>query len=170
MKFYNGKRGLAITYAGFFSFFLFFSLPIGGVFYTLNDGDTFQKLNQIISNKPDEISNAASQFRLVFYFIVFMCLLTAFMFVLTAKSQELAFRFFSITFGIYTIAAFGFKVILTSALTAEVNKLSESPLKAEGPKVIKAFVNNFLIFGITGAALSTIALLIGLLGRGSKES
>ena len=92
------------------------------------------------------------------------------MFVLTAKSQELAFRFFSITFGIYTIAAFGFKVILTSALTAEVNKLSESPLKAEGPKVIKAFVNNFLIFGITGAALSTIALLIGLLGRGSKES
>lgn len=170
MKFYNGKRGLAIAYAGLFSFFLFFSLPIGGVFLTLNDGETFTKLNQIISNKPSEISGAAGQFQLVFYFIIFMVLLTGFMYLLTAKSRELAFRFFSITFGIYTVAAFGFKVMITSAMTISIEKLAEGQLKAEAPTVVKSFVNNFLLFGMAGAILSTIALLLGLLGRGNKES
>lgn len=92
------------------------------------------------------------------------------MYLLTAKSRELAFRFFSITFGIYTVAAFGFKVIITSAMTISIEKLAEGQLKAEAPTVVKSFVNNFLLFGMAGAILSTIALLLGLLGRGNKES
>ncbi|MEN9736083.1 MAG: hypothetical protein RL129_793 [Actinomycetota bacterium] len=71
-----------------------------------------------------------------------MCLLTGFMYALTAKSRELAFRFFSITF----------------------------PLKVAAPAVAKSFENNFLLFGLAGAILSTLALLIGLLGKGQKES
>lgn len=92
------------------------------------------------------------------------------MFTLVAKSREYAFRFFTIAFGLYTIAAFGYKVIISSAMTVAIDKLSDGPLKDNGPAVAKSFANNFLIFGLAGAVLSTLALLIGLLGKGQKES
>jgi hypothetical protein len=170
LKFFAGKRGLAITYASFFAFFLFFSIPIGGIFYTLNDGDTFTKLTQIMGSSPAEINHAAGQFRLAFYFIIFMAALTGFMYLLTAKSRALAFRFFTIIFGSYTIVAFGYKVIVSSALTTAINKLEDGPLKDGAPAVAKSFTDNFLILGIAGAALSVISLIIGLLGKDIKES
>jgi flagellar biosynthesis protein FlhB len=171
LKFFQDKKGLATTYAGFFWFFLFFSVPIGGIYYTLSDGDTFPKLSQIVSKKAiTDIDAAANQFTIAFFFILFMCLLTGFMYALTAKSRELAFRFFSITFGVYTVIAFGYKVIITSAMNAAIANLEDGPLKVAAPAVAKSFENNFLLFGLAGAILSTLALLIGLLGKGQKES
>ena len=92
------------------------------------------------------------------------------MFTLVAKSRESAFRFFSIVFGIYTIAAFGYKVIISSAMTVAISKLADGPLKDEAPAIAKSFANNFLLFGIAGAVLSTLALIFGLLGKTQKES
>ena len=91
------------------------------------------------------------------------------MFLLTAKSREIAFRFLSISFGIYTVAALGFKVILAAALTSEASKISNEAFKADAPVAIKAFVNNYLIFGIIGAVLSSVALIIGLIPGRKKE-
>jgi hypothetical protein len=170
LKFFNGKKGLAVTYGTFFAFFLFFSIPIGGIFYTLNDGDTFTKLTQIMGSAPTEINHAAGQFRMAFYFIIFMALLTGFMYLLTAKSRAFAFRFFTIIFGTYTIIAFGYKVIVGAALNTAIAKLDAGALKEGAPAIAKSFTNNFLILGVAGAALSMIALVIGLLGKEERES
>jgi hypothetical protein len=170
LKFFSGKRGLAIAYASFFAFFLFFSIPIGGVFLTLRSGDTFSKLGEIMSNKPTDVSHAAGQFRIAFLFILFMILLTGFMYILVAKSRDLAFRFFTIIFGSYTIIALGYKVIVSAALTTAISKLDSGPLKTEAPNIAKVFINNFVYFGIVGALLSVISLIIGLTGKTEKES
>ena len=63
----------------------------------------------------------------------------------------------------------GFKVILAAALTSEASKISNEALKADAPVAIKAFVNNYLIFGIIGAVLSSVAFIIGLIPGRKKE-
>lgn len=171
MKFYANKKGLAITYAAFFCFFGVFSIPVGGVFLIINDKNTFAKLSEIVSNKPlTNIEGAISQFRIAFFFIILMCLLTGFMYSLTAKSRELTFRFFSVALGIYTFVALGYKVIISAALKSTISKISDPVLKAQAPMIAKTFENKFVIFGITGVVLSLLFLLIGLLGKRSKEN
>ena len=170
MRFYSGKRGLAVAYASFFSFFLFFSIPIGGVYFTIRNGNTFAKLGEIISNKPAEVSHAAGQFKLAFLFVLLMVILTGLMYLLTAKSREMAFRFLTIIFGSYTIIALGYKVIVSAAMTTAISKLDPGPLKEQAPAVAKAFTNNFVIFGVAGALLSLASLIIGLTGKSKKES
>jgi hypothetical protein len=169
LKFFSGKRGLAISYASLFAFFLFFSIPIGSVYLTLKNAEIFSKLNQIISNKPANTANASGQFSIAFLFIFLMVVLTGFMYLLTAKSREFAFRFFTIIFGCYTIVAFGYKVIVTAALTNAVSKLDSGILKDQAPAVVKTFTSNFIIFGVIGALLSILSLIVGLIGRSAKE-
>jgi len=170
LKFFTDKRGLAITYAIFSAFFLFFSIPIGAVFLTFRNGETFSKLNEIIGNQPANLNHAETQFRLAFYFVILMVVLTGFMYLLTAKSRSSAFRFLTIIFGSYTIISFGYKVIVGTALTTAISKLESGPLKVSAPAIAKSFTNNFLVFGLTGALLSILSLLLGLLGNERREA
>ena len=170
MKLFTDKRGLAITYAIFSSFFLFFSIPIGAVYLTFRNSDTFSKLNQIVGNRPADINHAQTQFKLAFYFIILMVVLTVFMYLLTAKSQSIAFRFLTIIFGSYTIISLGYKVIVGTALTSAISKLESGPIKDSAPAVAKAFTNNFIVFGLIGALLSVLTLILGLLGNEKRES
>ena len=141
------------------------------MFLTIGDKNTFAKLSEIVSNKPlTNIEGAISQFRIAFFFILFMCLLTGLMYALTAKSRELTFRFFSIVLGIYTFVALGYKVIITAALNSAITKISDSTLKTEAPAIAKAFENKFVLFGVSGVVLSLLFLIIGLRGGRTKES
>ena len=149
MKLFTNKRGLAITYGAFFCFFGFFSIPIGGVFLTIGNKDNFAKLGQIVSNKPiNNLDGAIGQFRLFFTFILLMILLTGFMYMLTAKSKELAFRFFAIAFGTYTVVAFGYKVIITAAMAAAIKKITDPNLMSAAPAIVKNFEGKFVLFEI----------------------
>ena len=170
MKLFTDKRGLAITYAIFSAFFLFFSIPIGAIYLTFRNGETFSKLNQIVGNKPAEITHAQTQFRLAFYFIILMVFLTGLMYLLTAKSRSSAFRFLTIIFGSYTIISLGYKVIVGTALTTAISKLESGTLKESAPAIAKSFTNNFLVFGLTGALLSVVTLLLGLFGNERREA
>ena len=170
MKLFTNKRGLAITYGAFFCFFGFFSIPVGGVFLTIGNKENFAKLGQIVSNKPNtNIDGAIGQFRLFFTFILLMILLTGFMYMLTAKSKELAFRFFAISFGTYTVVAFGYKVIITAAMDAAIKKITDSDLMTLAPAIAKNFESKFVLFGVIGAGLSLFFLLAGLLTKTNKE-
>ena len=170
LKLFTNKRGLAITYGAFFCFFGFFSIPIGGVFLTIGNKDNFAKLGQIVSNKPiNNLDGAIGQFRLFFTFILLMILLTGFMYMLTAKSKELAFRFFAIAFGTYTVVAFGYKVIITAAMAAAIKKITDPNLMSAAPAIVKNFEGKFVLFGVIGAGLSLFFLLAGLLTKSNKE-